>query len=92
MGTDAAGSVIQTAKFRCETALIFFERADRAVVGVEACPGSQWFARKLQAMGHTVRIIPAQFVKPLRRIEQERHDRRGGRDRRSGDPTDNALR
>jgi transposase len=31
---------------------------------MEACPGSQWFARKLQAIGHTVRIIPAQFVKP----------------------------
>lgn len=31
---------------------------------MEACPGSQWFAGKLQAMGHTVRIIPAPFVKP----------------------------
>ncbi len=27
-------------------------------------PGSQWLARKLQAMGHTVRIVPAKFVKP----------------------------
>ena len=27
-------------------------------------PGAQWLARKLQALGHTVRIIPAQFVKP----------------------------
>ena len=27
-------------------------------------PGSQWLARKLQAIGHSVRIIPAQFVKP----------------------------
>ncbi len=31
---------------------------------MEACPGSQWLARKLQALGHKVRIIPAQFVKP----------------------------
>lgn len=64
VGTDPAGRVIQKAKFRRETVLLFFERADPAVVGMEACPGSQWFARKLQAMGHTVRIIPAQFVKP----------------------------
>jgi transposase len=35
-----------------------------ALVGMESCPGSQWLARKLQAPGHTVRIIPAQFVKP----------------------------
>jgi transposase len=27
-------------------------------------PGSQWLARKLQAIGHQVRIVPAQFVKP----------------------------
>ena len=33
-------------------------------MGMEACPGSQWLARKLKAMGHTVRIMPAQFVKP----------------------------
>jgi transposase len=31
---------------------------------MEACPGSQWLARKIRALGHTVRIIPAQFVKP----------------------------
>jgi transposase len=64
VGLDVTGQVIQKAKFRRETVLIFFERVDPAVVGVEACPGSQWFARKLQAMGHRVRIIPAQFVKP----------------------------
>jgi transposase len=31
---------------------------------MEACPGSQWLARKIQALGHEVRIAPAQFVKP----------------------------
>jgi transposase len=31
---------------------------------MEACPGSQWLARKLQGMGHRVQVIPAQFVKP----------------------------
>jgi transposase len=29
-----------------------------------ACAGSQWLARKIKALGHTVRIVPAQFVKP----------------------------
>jgi transposase len=63
-GTDASGQIIQRAKFRRETVLAFFARAVPATVGMEACPGSQWLARKLQAMGHTVRIIPAQYVKP----------------------------
>jgi transposase len=64
IGTDAAGAIVQRARFRRDTLLAFFEHAERAIVGMEACPGSQWLARKLQAMGHIVRIMPAQFVKP----------------------------
>ncbi len=56
---------MQRANFRRGTVLAFFERAEPGLVGMEACPRSQWLARKLQAMGHTVRILPAQaqFVK-----------------------------
>lgn len=31
---------------------------------MESCAGSQWIARKIQAIGHKVRLIPAQFEKP----------------------------
>jgi transposase len=55
---------VQRVRFRRDTLLQFFERAAPAVVGMEACPGSQWLARKIQALGHLVRIVPAQFVKP----------------------------
>jgi transposase len=64
VGTDPTGSIVQRVKFRRETVLAFFDRAEPSLIGMEACPGSQWLARKLQAFGHTVRIIPAQFVKP----------------------------
>lgn len=64
VGLDASGAPVQRVKFRRDTLLQFFERAAPSIVGMEACPGSQWLARKLVAMGHTARIIPAQFVKP----------------------------
>ena len=64
VGLDSTGAIIQRAKFRRDAVLKFFAAASAAVVGVEACAGSQWFARKLIAMGHEVRIVPAQFVKP----------------------------
>lgn len=64
VGLDRTGAPIQKAKFRRETLLQFFERAAPTLVGMEACPGAQWLARKLKALGHEVRIIPAQFVKP----------------------------
>lgn len=52
------------ATLRRDTVLQFFERASPTVVGMEACPGSQWLARKLQGFGHKVRIVAAKFVKP----------------------------
>lgn len=47
---DGSGVPIQRASFRRETLLQFFERATSTLVRMEACPGSQWLARKLRAL------------------------------------------
>jgi transposase len=49
---NAAGAVIQRAKFSRDTLMPFFEAAPKVLIGMEACPGSQWLARRLAAMGH----------------------------------------
>lgn len=36
----------------------------RCVVGMEACPGSHYMARRLEEHGHTVRLLPPQYVRP----------------------------
>ena len=64
VGLNGEGTPVQKCKFRRETLLQFFEQARTTLVDMEACPGSQWLARKLTELGHDVRIIPAQFVKP----------------------------
>ena len=46
------GAVIQRAKFARETLQSFFDLAPKVLIGMEACPGSQWLARKLIEMGH----------------------------------------
>jgi transposase len=46
IGIDETGVPIQRIRVRRDTLLQFFERAKPAVVGMEACPGSQWLARK----------------------------------------------
>jgi len=61
---DSGGEPVQRTRFRRDTVLQFFERVPPAIVGMEPCAGSQWIARRLQALGHKVRLIPAQFVKP----------------------------
>ena len=64
VGLDSGGEPVQRVRFRRDTLVQFFERAAPAIVGMESCAGSQWVAGRLQALGHKVRLIPAQFVKP----------------------------
>ena len=64
VGPDSSGKPVLHGKFRRDRLLVHFANAPAALIGMESCPGSQWLARKLQASGHTVKIIPAQFVKP----------------------------
>lgn len=42
----------------------FFANLPACVIGMEACASAHYWARKLQAMGPTVRLIAPQFVKP----------------------------
>lgn len=44
--------------------LTFFARLEPCLIGIEACGASHYWARELNRLGHTVRIIPPQFVKP----------------------------
>lgn len=63
-GLDSTGHPQLRTKFKREALLHFFSNVPIAVIAMEACPGSQWLARKLKTYGHTVRVLPAQFVKP----------------------------
>ncbi len=63
-GLDQTGCPLLRRKFKRDTLLQFFGNVPLVIIAMEACPGSQWLARKLQAYGHSVRIVPAQFVKP----------------------------
>lgn len=51
VGADAEGRRVQTLKCRRNTLLTIFIRADPALVGMGACPGPQWLARKWIASG-----------------------------------------
>ena len=75
VGLDKSGHATLRRKFRRDGIVQFFANAPVALVGMEACPGSYWLARKLTAFGHTARIIPAPVRQAIREIQQERHRR-----------------
>lgn len=41
-----------------------FRNIPPALIGMEACGGSQHWARELQSLGHTVHLMPPKLVKP----------------------------
>ncbi len=43
---------------------IFFTQLSPCMVGMEACASSNYWGRELKALGHEVKLIPAQHVKP----------------------------
>jgi len=77
VGVDTAKRVFQLHWVDMETGEIVDLRLTRAkflehfanrapcVVGMEACGGSQHWARRLRELGHEVRLLPAKLVRPF---------------------------
>src|SRR5215210_2156741 len=62
-GVDAQGVVVLRKQLRRGHVVAFFGRLPRCLVGMEACATSHYWARELCALGHEVRLMPAQYVK-----------------------------
>ncbi len=53
----------------------FFTNLAPAEVALEACASSHHWGRELTALGHEVRLIPPQYVKPfVKRAKNDRND------------------
>jgi transposase len=63
-GVDGAGHRCLVRKLKRQQVLEFFANLKPTLIGMEACGGAHYWARKLQALGHTVKLIPPQYVKP----------------------------
>src|SRR6266404_6096870 len=63
-GVDAGGQVVIRRQLKRRHVLAFFQKLLRCLVGIEACASSHHWSRELQALGHTVRLIPPAYVKP----------------------------
>ena len=44
--------------------LEYFAQVPPCLIGMEACAGAHYWARELTKLGHTVRLMAAQFVIP----------------------------
>jgi len=63
-GVDERGKVVLKKQLKRHQVLVFFSNLPACLIGMEACGGAHFWARRLQGQGHTVRLMAPQFVKP----------------------------
>jgi transposase len=71
-GVDAEGNVIIRRQLKRRYVLAFFQKLPPCLVGIEACASSHHWSRELQALGHTVRLMPPAYVKPY--VKRQKND------------------
>src|SRR5665647_3049941 len=71
-GVDASGQVVIRRQLKRRSVLAFFQKLPPCLVGIEACASSHHWSRELQALGHTVRLMPPAYVKPY--VKRQKND------------------
>ena len=71
-GVDAAGNVVVRRRLKRRYVLSFFQKLPSCLIGIEACASSHHWSRELQALGHTVRLMPPAYVRPY--VKRQKND------------------
>ena len=69
---DERGKAVLKKQLTRHQMLGFFSNMPLCLIGMEACGGAHFWGRRLQAQGHTVRLMAPQFVKPY--VKGNKHD------------------
>jgi transposase len=72
VGMNETGHVVLKKRLTREALLPFIAQLPPVVIGLEACGGAHYWARRFRAYGHTVKLIAPQFVKPY--VKSHKHD------------------
>jgi transposase len=78
-GVDAGEQPVLRKRLRRSQVLAFFAALEPTKVGLEACGASHYWARELRQLGHEVKLISPQHVKPyVRRGKNDAADAEAG--------------
>ena len=71
-GADAQGRPVLKRKLARGKVLELFATLPRCLIGLEACGAAHYWARELAKLGHEVRLMPPQYVRPY--VKTNKHD------------------
>jgi transposase len=63
-GVDVHGNVVVKKRLARQKVLPFIAQLPPCLIGLEASGGGHYWAREFTKLGHTVKLLPPQFVKP----------------------------
>ena len=72
ISADAQGCVLLKRKLARGKVLEFFATLPAYLVGLEACGAAHYWARERTKLGHEVRLMPPQYVRP--NVRTNKHD------------------
>jgi transposase len=64
VGLDRSGAIVLRQKWSRGQVEVRFANMPPCLVGMEACVGAHHLSRKLRALGHDARLMPAKYVRP----------------------------
>jgi transposase len=73
-GVDERGKTVLRKVLKRAEVMSFFARLVPCLVGMEACGSAHFWGRKLSELGHTVKLMAPQFVKPY--VKSNKNDAR----------------
>src|SRR3974390_448072 len=74
-GVDDTGAVVMRKRVGRAKVLEFFAGLWPCLGGIQACPSARYWSRELQALGHTVKLMPPSYVKAyLKRGKNDAND------------------
>jgi transposase len=71
-GVDTHGHVVVTKRLARQKVLPFVAQLSPCLIGMEASGGAPYWAREFTKLGHTVKLLPPQFVKPY--VQSQKND------------------
>jgi hypothetical protein len=64
VGMDDTGKIVLRKRLSRHDLIPFVAKLPMVLIGIEACGGAHYWARRFRAYGHEVKLMAPQFVKP----------------------------
>ncbi len=74
VGTDTLGKILWRKRLTRHALMPFIAQLPPVLIGIEACGGAHYWARRFREHGHEVKLMAPQFVKPF--VKSNKNDMR----------------